>query len=85
MNFLSFKEFVDTYRLGNEATSNIKRKELLDTLSAFGKPKLISTEVCMRDDQFTTTSGIVNLHHCVMFVNEFYFDFWGCPPPVDIT
>ena len=33
----------------------------------------------MRDDKFTTTSGIVNLHptkgtHWVIFVNEFYFD-----------
>ena len=40
----------------------------------------------MRDDKFTTPSGIVNLHptkgtHWVMFVNEFYFDSYGCPPP----
>ena len=43
----------------------------------------------MRDDKFTTTSGIVNLHptkgtHWVMFVNEFYFDSYGCPPPLNI-
>ena len=40
--------------------------------------------IYMRDDKFTTTSGIVNLHptkgtHWVMFVNEFYFDFSACP------
>ena len=33
----------------------------------------------MRDDKFTTTTGIVNLHptketHWVMLVNEFYYD-----------
>ena len=34
-------------------------------------------------------SGIVNLHptkgtHWVMFVTEFYFDSYGCPPPTNI-
>ena len=43
----------------------------------------------MRDDKFTTTSGRVNLYptkgtHWVMFVNEFYFDSYGCPPPTNI-
>ena len=43
----------------------------------------------MRDDIFTTASGIVNLHptkgtHWVMFVNEFYFDSYGCPHPTNI-
>ena len=43
----------------------------------------------IHDDKFTTTSGIVNLHptkgtHWVMFVNEFNFDPYDCPPPADI-
>ena len=43
----------------------------------------------MRHDEFTTDSGIVTLHptkgtHWVMFVNEFYFDSYGCPPPTNI-
>ena len=43
----------------------------------------------MRDDKITTTAGIVNLHptkgtHWVMFVNEFYFDSYGCSPPLNI-
>ena len=89
MNYLSFKEFVEKYGLKNKATSNVKRKEILDTLSAFGILKLNSTGIYMRDDKFTTDSGIVNLHptkgtHWVMFVNEFYFDSYGCPPPTNI-
>ena len=47
MNYLSFKEFVDKYNLKNEATSNIKIKEVL-------KQFKIPTDVYMRDDQFTT-------------------------------
>ena len=80
MNYLSFKEFVEKYGLKNEATSNVKIKEI---------QKLMNITECgiyMRDDKFTTPSGIVNLHptkgtHWVMFVNEFYFDSYGCPPP----
>ena len=83
MNYLSFKEFVEKYGPKDEATSNVKIKEILDIL------KLNSTGIYMRDDKFTTPSGIVNLHptkgtHWVMFVNEFYFDPYGCPPSLII-
>ena len=83
MNYLLFKEFVEKYGLKNEATSNVQIKEILDIL------KLNSTGIYMRDDKFTTPSGIVNLHptkgtHWVMFVNEYYFDSYGCPPPTNI-
>ena len=81
--YLSFKDFVGKYGLKNEATFNVKMKEILDIL------KLNSTGIYMRDDKFTTTSGIFNLHptkgtHWVMFVNEFYFDSYGSPPPTNI-
>ena len=90
MKWLSFKEFVDKYGLKREATSNVKLKEILGIL------KLNSTGIYMRDDQITTISGIVNLHptkgtHWHMFaqnasgINEFYFDSYGCPPPLNIT
>ena len=54
--------------------------------------KLMNITECgihMRDDNFTTPSGIVNLlptkgTHWVMFANEFYFDSYGCPPPLNI-
>ena len=80
---MSFEEFVEKYGLKNETTSNVKIKEILDMVN------LNSTGIYMRDDKFTTPSGIVNLHptkgtHWVMFVNEFYFDFYGCPPPLNV-
>ena len=89
MNYLSFKEFVEKYGFKGEATSNVKNKEILDTLSAFGILKLNSTGRYMRDDKFTTTSGLVNLHptkgtHWVIFSDKFYFDSYGCPPPTNI-
>ena len=82
MNYLSFKEFVNKYGLKNEATSNVEIKEILKLMNT-------SCGIYMRDDKFTTTSGIVNLHptkgtHWVMFVTEFYFDSYGCPPPTNI-
>ena len=83
MNYLSFKEFVNKYGLKNEATSNVEIKENLKLMNT-------SCVILMRDDKFITTSGIVNLHptkgtHWVMFVNEFYFDSYGFPPPLNIT
>ena len=82
MNYLSFKEFVNKYGLKNEATSNVEIKEILKLMNT-------SCGIYMRDDKFTTTSGIVNLHptkgtHWVMFNNEYYFDSYGCPPPTNI-
>ena len=52
-NYLSFKDFVEKYRLKNEATSNVKIKEILNELN-------IPCGIYMRDDKFNTTSGIVN-------------------------
>ena len=91
---ISFKEFVDKYGLKDEATSNVKIKEIIDILK-------INCGIYMRDDKFTTKSEIVNLHptkgtHWVLFTEgtegtpcasrtgNFYFDSYGCPPPVNI-
>ena len=82
--YLSFKEFVEKYRLKNEATSNIKRKEILKRMN------ITECGIYMRDDKFTTPlSGIVNLHpsvrtHWAMYTNKYYFDSYGCPPPLNI-
>ena len=82
MNYLSFKEFVEKNRLKNKATSIVKIKEIHNEIK-------IPCGIYMRDDKFTTDSGIVNLHpakgtHWVMFVNEYYSDSYGCPPPLNI-
>ena len=47
MNYLSVEEFVEKYGLKNEATSNVKIKEILDKLT-------IPAGTYMRDDKFTT-------------------------------
>ena len=47
-NYLSFKEFVEKYVLKNEATSNVKIKEILNELN-------IPCRIHMRDDKFNTT------------------------------
>ena len=82
MKDLSFKEFVGKHGFKNEATSNVEIKEILKLMNT-------SCGIYMRDDKFITTSGIVNLHptkgtHWVMFINEYYFDSYGCPPPTSI-
>ena len=84
MNYLSFKEIVEKYGLKNEATSNVKIKEILDRLGASNE-----LNIPCGDDKFNTTSGIVNLHpsvgtHWVIFTNQNYFDSYGCPPPLNI-
>ena len=55
MNYLSFKEYVDKYALKNTATTNIKIQQVLHKLG-------LCIKVYMRDDTFSTISGIVNLH-----------------------
>ena len=81
--YLSFKEFVEKYRLKNEATSTIKMEEILALMN------ISECGIYMRDDKFTTPSGIVNLHpsvgtHCLMYTNKYYLDSYGCPPPLNI-
>ena len=57
-----------------------------------GKDSFLLNEqmIAAVDELLKTTSGIVNLHptkgtHWVMFANEFSFDSYGCPPPLNIT
>ena len=82
---LKFKEFIKEFNLKNKATSNIKIKKVLDKLGL--KFPLIECGIYMRDDNFRTTVGIVNLHpykgtHWVLYINKFYFDSYGIIPPL---
>ena len=58
MKFLSSEKFVKKYGIKNEATFNVKIKEKLNELDT-------PAGVYMRDDKFTTTAGIINLHPSV--------------------
>ena len=88
MIYLSFKEIVTKYGLKNEATSEVKIKEIPNELDIPYRRRF-ACEVYMRVDKFTTPSGIVNLHptegtHWIMFSHEFYFVSYGCPAPTNI-
>ena len=78
---LTFPEFLSNFNMKNKAKSNIK---VLQSLKKIGIHKNVGTY--MRDDIFSTNSGIVNLHsrkgtHWVCYVDKYFFDSYGCPPP----
>ena len=46
--------------------------------------------ICLRDGPFESDIGIVNLHpskgtHWICYVNENYFDSYGCAPPKKLS
>ena len=55
-DFNNFNDFLLKYNLENKPTSNIKIQEVLKKLN------LSKVRVYMRDDNFNTDIGIVNLH-----------------------
>ena len=81
---MTFNEFVRKHILKNKATSNIKTQQVLSSLS------LIDVRNCLRDGPFSTDNGIVNIHssrgtHWVCYINENYFDSYGCSPPQKLS
>ena len=77
---ITFNEFIKKYKLKNEATSNIKIRNILSSLS------LNDVGIYLRDGPFSSDIGILNLHpskgtHWVCYINENYFDSYGCSPP----
>ena len=77
---MMFNDFIKKYKLKNKATSNIKIQQVLSSLS------LNDVGIYLRDSLFSTDVGIVNLHpskgtHWVCYINENYFDSYGCSPP----
>ena len=75
-----FNDFVHKDYLKNKATSNIKKQQVLSSLS------LNDAGVYSRDGTLSSGIGIVNLHpykktHCVCYIQENYFDSYGvvCP------
>ena len=81
---MTFNDFIKKYKLKNEATSNIKIQNILSSLS------LNDVGIYLRDGPFLSDIGIVNLHpskgtHWVCYINENYFDSYGCVPPKKLS
>ena len=78
---ITFNDFVHEHKLKNKATSNIKIYEVLKKIGLNSK-----VGNYLRDGDFLTNYGIVNLHpsrgtHWVLYIKDCYFDSYGCPPP----
>ena len=68
----------------NKATSNIKIQQVLSSLG------LNDISIYRWDGVFKTDIGIVNLHpskgtHWVCYINENFFDSYGCVPPKKLS
>ena len=77
---ITFNDFIKKFNLKNKATSNIKIRQVLDSIG------LDNVGIYLRDDTFKSDVGIVNLHpskgtHWVCYINENYFDSYGCVCP----
>ena len=77
---MTFNDFIKKHNLRNKATSNIKIQQVLNSIG------LNNVYIYLRDGQFSSDIGIVNLHptrgsHWVCYINENYFDSYGivCP------
>ena len=80
----TFNDFIKKYKLKNKATSNIKIQRVLSSLS------LKDVGIYLRDGQFSSDIGILNLHpskgtHWVCYINESYFDSYGVVCPMKLS
>ena len=76
---MTFNEFVRKHVLKNKATSNRKLQQVLCSIG------LNNVAIYLRDGPFESDVGTVNLHpykglHWVCYINENYFDSYGCEP-----
>ena len=81
---MTFNDFVEENNLKNKATSNIKIKQVLSSLS------LNNVGIYLRDGPFSSDIAVVNLHpskgtHWTCYVGENYFDSYGCAPPKKLS
>ena len=80
----TFNDFVKKYNLRNKTTSNIKIQQVLISTG------LNNVGIYLDDGQFSSDIGIVNLHpfkgtHWVCYINENFFDSYGCAPPKKLS
>ena len=69
----------------NKATSNVKKYVLLKKIGLDSK-----VGIYLRDGPFSSNIGVVNLHpskgtHWVCYINENYFDSYGCVCPKKLS
>ena len=81
---ITFNDFVCKHNLKNKATSNIKIQKVLSSLG------LSDEGIYLRDGPFKADVAILNLHpfrgsHWVCYINENYFDSYGCAPPKKLS
>ena len=80
MIMMTFNDFVYKHKLINKATSNVKKYEVLRKIRLDSKMRTY-----LRDGPFSSSIGVVKLHpsngtHWVFYINESYFDSYGCVP-----
>ena len=78
---MALNDFNHKHNLKNKATSNIKIYEVLKKIGLESK-----VGIYLRDGDFLTSYGIVNLHpsretHWVLYNKDCYFDSHGCSTP----
>ena len=81
---ITFNDFIKKYKLKNKAISNIKIQQVVNSIG------LNNVGIYLRDGPFSSDIGIVNLHpskgtHWVCYINENYFDSYGCSPPKKLS
>ena len=81
---MAFNDFVRKHNFKNNATSNKKIQQFLSSLG------LNHLGIYLRDEPFQSDIGIVHLHsskgfHWVCYINENYFDSYGCVPPTKLS
>ena len=81
---MTFNDFIKKYNLRNKATSNIKIQQVLNSI------RLNNVGIYLRDGSFSSDIDVVNLHHFrgshwVCYINENYFDSYGCAPPKKLS
>ena len=79
-----FNDFIKKYKLKNKATSNIKNQQVVNSIG------LNNINIYLRNGPFSSDIGIVNIHpflgtHWVCYINENYFDSYGCVPPKKLS
>ena len=81
---MSFNDFFHKNIFQNKATSNMKSQQVFSSIG------LDNVGQNLRNVPFESDIGVVNLHprngtHWIAYINEIYFDSYGCSPPQKLS